>query len=325
METLEGLSKSIKASQEMKKVVATMKSLAMVNIKRYENAAKGLVKYLENVEMGLYALIRKIDNSYKVLVTDEAHNNSKVAVIVIGSNQGLCGKYNERTSEYTVQQVGKLGYNLEDCNFITVGDRLQTFLELKKIKSYAHFGAPSSVNGVRDVVRKLLLTIEQLRHEQELDKVIIIYTHYISAMSSGELKTVQILPLSREYFKEIAGRPELQELPEAVWRGDPKKIFFGIMRQITLILLHKSIMMAMAAEQANRLNTLQNAESNILDLIDETRLRYNQKRQTVVTSELIDVVSGYQVSKRRKQAISKNSRTLMSSQPNAKLLTQSAQ
>ena len=55
----------------------------------------------------------------------------------------------------------------------------------------------------------------------------------------------------------------------------------------------------MASEQKNRLITLQGAEQNIKDHITELTLRYNQKRQNVITSELIDVVSGAKALKRK--------------------------
>ena len=57
----------------------------------------------------------------------------------------------------------------------------------------------------------------------------------------------------------------------------------------------------MASEQKNRLITLQGAEENIKDYITDTKLRYNQMRQNIITAELIDVVSGARFLKRKNE------------------------
>ena len=63
--------------------------------------------------------------------------------------------------------------------------------------------------------------------------------------------------------------------------------------------LYLTIANSMASEQKNRLFTLQGAEQNIKDYIIDTNLKYNQIRQNVITSELIDVVSGARFLKKK--------------------------
>ena len=73
-----------------------------------------------------------------------------------------------------------------------------------------------------------------------------------------------------------------------------------LLKQYIFVGLNNALINSIASEQKNRLITLQNAENNINDLIRTKNLEYNQKRQGTITSELLDVVTGYAVAKKRK-------------------------
>ena len=74
-----------------------------------------------------------------------------------------------------------------------------------------------------------------------------------------------------------------------------------LLKQYIFVGLNDALVNSIASEQKNRLLTLQNAENNINDLIRTKNLEYNQKRQSTITNELLDVVTGYSVSKRKKK------------------------
>jgi F-type H+-transporting ATPase subunit gamma len=51
---------------------------------------------------------------------------------------------------------------------------------------------------------------------------------------------------------------------------------------------------SLAAENASRMASMQAAERNIDERIQELIKRLNQQRQTAITSELLDIVSGFE-------------------------------
>ena len=52
METLEGLRRKIRAAEDLQSVVKTMKSLAAVNIRQYDQAVRSLAQYSRTIELG---------------------------------------------------------------------------------------------------------------------------------------------------------------------------------------------------------------------------------------------------------------------------------
>lgn len=46
------------------------------------------------------------------------------------------------------------------------------------------------------------------------------------------------------------------------------------------------------AEQSSRMSAMENASKNAQDMIDSLTLLYNRSRQAVITTELIEIISG---------------------------------
>ena len=72
-----------------------------------------------------------------------------------------------------------------------------------------------------------------------------------------------------------------------------------LLKQYISITLNNALANSIASEQKNRLITLQGAEGNIEELIKNKTQEYNQKRQTTITSELLDVITGFKVAKKK--------------------------
>jgi F-type H+-transporting ATPase subunit gamma len=297
METLESLGKKLKTSSSIKQVVSTMKALAASNIKRYEKAARSLLNYTKNIEQGIQGII--IEHTG---IARQKHNhieNQKKIVIFFGSNQGLCGRFNDKNIEYGLNNLEQRNINRNDCIFISVGDRLAMFLENKNVTITKHFSVPNSLNVVANTVNHLLTAIEELRSKHNATEVLLYYTQH-DATGVGTPKKAQLLPIKDQVFEELEKREwPNKQIPQ--WRGDTQKLLKTLIRQYLFASLYHTLTTSITSEQSNRLITLQSAEKNIGEIIEETKLEFNQRRQSVITSELLDVVSGFQASKKNKK------------------------
>jgi F-type H+-transporting ATPase subunit gamma len=54
-------------------------------------------------------------------------------------------------------------------------------------------------------------------------------------------------------------------------------------------------MESLASENASRLSSMQAAEKNIQERLDELTTKYQHQRQESITAELLDIVSGFEV------------------------------
>lgn len=299
MESLESLKNSLESAKSLQGIVSTMKSIAAVNIKKYEKSALNLLKYKSNIDLGIQAIISQRPNmlNYLNYIENKTENNldKRDVIIIIGSNQGLCGRFNDRITEFY----------LENCNndinkyIITVGDRIDMIVKGKKVVVDKHFSLPNSIESIVNVVYDLFSIMEKFLTENLLRKVVIYFTSYSSGNNNGNLIKRRILPLEKKYFENLAKNSwPTNNIP--FWRINTKSIITDLVQQYIFANLYFIIANSMASEQKNRLMTLQGAEQNIKDYIVETNLKYNQIRQNVITSELIDVVSGAKFLKKKK-------------------------
>lgn len=250
--------------------------------------------------MGVQAILGQYPNiiDYIKYIENKTENDftkKRDIVIIIGSNQGLCGRFNDKVSEFYLEN----STNDKNEYIITVGDRIGMLLTAQHIKFDKHFSTPNSINAIIKLVYELFNIIEAFLKKNMLRKVVIYYTTYSSG-DAGNLIKSKILPLDRKYFRKLNSKKwPTNNIP--FWRTDIKVLMSDLVQQYIFTNIYLTIVNSMAAEQKNRLMTLQGTEENIREHIIENNLKYNQMRQNIITSELIDVVGGSRFLKKRRR------------------------
>jgi F-type H+-transporting ATPase subunit gamma len=160
METLEHLSRRLDAFEDLREIVRTMKALAAVGIRQYEQAARSLAVYDRTVELGLHVLLRDVRPP-----PQPAHRHPEgVGAIVIGSDHGLCGRFNSDLVEYAQERLAEAGADLPP-RLLAVGERAASLLEAASFPLAERMLAPGSVSRITDSVRHILLRIEAWQAE----------------------------------------------------------------------------------------------------------------------------------------------------------------
>lgn len=300
MDNLNNLKNSLESAQSLQKIVSTMKSISAVNIKKYEKVAINLIKYKSNIDLGLQAILKQYPHiinyiDYVENNVEQDNLNKRDIVIIIGSNQGLCGRFNDKVSEFYLENC----INDNNKYIITIGDRINMLISAQKINIDKHFSIPNSTELIVNLVYDLSNIIEQFLIAKNLRKVVVYFTSH-NSHNNGNLIKKKILPLEKNYFEKLEKiKWPTNKIP--YWRIKTKQIVSDLIQQYIFTNIYFTIVNSMASEQKNRLITLQGAEENIKDYITDTKLRYNQMRQNTITAELIDVVSGARFLKRKNE------------------------
>lgn len=290
MENLDSLKKELKSTQELKEAVSTMKALAAANIKKYEKIVANVIKYQSNIDLGIQAILKQypdilsyidyIENSYSKEKTGQN------ILIVIGSNQGLCGRFNDKITDFFIENIQP-----EQNRFIvTIGDRINLLVASKKLLIDRHFAVPNSHKQILNLVDELFDIIEKKLVNKNLAKVSIYFTSYTNKNKEALIRK-KVLPLEKKYFEKLKNKQwPTNNIP--CWRIEVKKLTSDFIQQYIFVSIYLSLVSSMSAEQFSRLTTLQRAEQNIKDRIAELNLKYNQTRQNMITSELLDTIAG---------------------------------
>ncbi|MBN1218326.1 MAG: F0F1 ATP synthase subunit gamma [Anaerolineae bacterium] len=289
MPTLESLRRKIQSAEDLQSVVKTMKALAAANIWQYEQAVEALADYSHTIEMGLQIVLS--ERSVPVGLT-HSPAGERLGAVVIGSDQGMVGRFNEQVITYALDKMNELQIGPENRKLLSVGLRMTARLSAARQPISQSFSVPSSIAGITPLVQELLVWIENWREQQNLDRVVIFHNRPRPA-ANYEPNMVYLLPINLAWLKRLQQKPwSTRVLP--TFTMDWESLFSALIRQHFFVALYQSLAESLASENASRLASMQAAEKNIEEQLDELHTQFHQERQRSITEELLDIVSGFE-------------------------------
>lgn len=298
MSTTESLRNKIATAQELQSVVTTMKALSMVSIRQYEKAVQSLAEYNHTLEMGLQVLLQRNQSSVD---PPQHHHANPYGLVILGSDQGMCGRFNELVTE----KVKNFVHDRQTTPYrlIGVGERLINRLQDERETIALKLSTPGSLSGITAVVYEIVQQLQQwcfpegtlTDHPAQIDQIHLIYNRPTGG--AGYItETVQIFPLDQEWLRELQKRPWPSRCQP--WVTLPAShLWTALFRQIFFVSLYRACAESLASEHASRLAAMQQAETNIGERLADLRTEFQQLRQNQITEELLDIVAGYELLK----------------------------
>lgn len=201
----------------------------------------------------------------------------RAAVVVIGSDRGLCGGYNIAVSKTAIELMERL----PDALLIAVGKKPAEYFRKNYRPADRVFDdmpeAPfyDDARRIGDYGRELFL-------KKEIDELYVAYTRYHSIISQCP-EAVRLLPVPRD---PQAGVELLHGLNEA-------DIVAQVIPQYINTAILGALIEASVCEQSARVMCMDQAVKNSTELIDDMLLDYNRARQGAITQELNEIIGGY--------------------------------
>lgn len=288
MLTEQDLRNKIRTARDLYEIVRTMKSLAAVGMRHYEKAVESVAEYFRTVELGLQVVLRSRSPG---LFEVGMKSHGGLGAVLIGSGRGLCGNFNDRIVTYAIEVMGEHLGRHGKRTVICAGEQAAVLLDAAGCPVVELLPVPDSLQGIVSRVHQLVITIEELQRSGEITSVVLFHNR-LTAKSAYEPHFVKLLPLDAGWLEELRARPwETRQLP--MFTMDGKRLFSSFVRHYLFVMLYKVFVESMAAENASRLNSMHAAEKNIEERLDELLFLYRRQRQNTITSELLDIVSGY--------------------------------
>ncbi len=314
MQTLENLKRSISSAVSIHSVVRTMKTMAAVSIRQYEEATESLKVYYRTVETGLRMLVSKgatpsstrqkatgISDSDVVASGTAVRSPGITGAIIFGSDLGMCGQFNEQIVQRAIEQLldpGTMATGVAPS--LCVGHRVADNLQANNVTVDKTFSVPGSASGITELVQDLLAAIDKWRDRYRVRRILVFHNRRLSA-SSWRPHFVQLLPIPLERIVESSGETDDGQTTKSrslpLWTMETNVLFSRLVKQFLFVSLFQACAESLAGENASRIAAMQAAERNIKDRLHELRSVYAQRRQTAITEELLDVVTGFEALK----------------------------
>jgi F-type H+-transporting ATPase subunit gamma len=286
MASLEQLADSVASLGDLQVIVRTMKALSAASIRQYEQAAQALTDYYRTVELGLHVVLR----DRKMPREPSPRADRPEALVVFGSDHGLCGRFNEDIVEH-VDAYLRASRHTERL-LLAVGGRVAARLMEVPLQVQQEFRLPGSAARISATIGRILLTIDEWRTHGGVERVTVFHNGYLS--SSRYSPTLRVmLPVDLMHFQRLEQQPwPSRVLP--TYSMHPERLFSSLLRQYLFVTLFRACAESQASEQASRLAAMRAAERNLEERADDVGRQYRLARQGQITGELLDVVAGFE-------------------------------
>lgn len=291
MATLRELKGRIGSVASSEKITGAMKMISSAKMHKAEQALKRQLPFRNQIET-IIANLLSADAQFASPLLD-ARDVKHVSIVVLGSDDGLCGAYNVNIFKQLLERIQHYRSIYGDdvkIKVIPVGAKM-----IKAANKIAHTTVSvAPIDGIdskteADGVKAFMAQLQQQFLAGDTDLVDVLYMNFKS-VSRQRPRFEQILPVVQESFmpegaKIASARPYLFE-------PDVNQIFSSVLPLFLLSTLQEIFTENRASEQAARVMAMQSANDNAKKLLDQLRLEYNKLRQQSITNELLDIVGG---------------------------------
>jgi len=288
METLETLKRKIRSAEDLQGVVKTMKALAAVSIRQYERAVESLEDYNRATLLALQVVLQHRPEG----AVPKPPPTDKLGVVVFGSDQGMCGQLNEQVVRYALAAIDAQGTPRDACSAIVAGERAAARVEDEGLTIQETLTMPGTLGGITESVQDVLGRIQQWDARHGVRHVQLFFSRQLGG-ASYEPTSTRLLPVDAEWLAELEREPwPTKVLPTFTMEWD--RLFAWLISQYLFVSIYRAFAQSLASENASRLASMQGAERNIADRLKGLEDRFHQQRQTTITAELLDIVSGFE-------------------------------
>ncbi|MFT4465546.1 MAG: F0F1 ATP synthase subunit gamma [Sodalis sp. (in: enterobacteria)] len=273
----------IASVQNTQKITKAMEMVAASKMRKTQECMASSRPYAETMRkvIGHLALGNL---EYKHPYLDE-RDVKRVGYLVVATDRGLAGGLN-------INLFKKLLADMKEWN----GKCVETELALIGSKAVSFFNSVGSkvvaqVTGMGDnpTLSELIGPVKvmlQAYDEGRLDKLYIVSNKFVNTMSQVP-QILQILPLPPAEEADLKTKSW-----DYLYEPDPKTLLDTLLRRYVESQVYQGVVENLASEQAARMVAMKAATDNGGSLIKELQLVYNKARQTSITQELTEIVSG---------------------------------
>lgn len=285
MASLNEIKKRIKIVESTAKITKAMKLVATAKLKKQKIAFQNQGNFYSTFYDVFSYLINKLEEKNLVEKRDHATKN---IWIVIFSNMGLCGSFNLNIVKELQTLIQK------DDEIVLIGKKGKSLIRSKGIENKIIFAIEIEDKEISYDLCYLIASniANNFINQQDIKSIKLLYTKFINSLSFMP-RIYNLLPLDK---KEITPRIKDNE-NDTVFSIEPNadEVTDVVLGQFVSTCLYGGILESKVCENASRRNAMDAATKNADELIKNYKLEFNRKRQSDITQEITEIVSGSNV------------------------------
>ena len=294
------IKKQIESISKTKQITNAMRLVSTSKYNRMVNEAKNYDRYSMTVRRLVYQIISlniprfantDLENNiglspidYHYMLVERPIN--KTGYVVITSDKGLAGDYNSSLLNRFDAYLKAHHKDMSEVEVLAIGDPIVKYCHLNNIhiafESHSISDYPTFTE-VQQVINKAITYY----NERLYDSLLVAY-NYSENILETQLKIDTLLPLKSIEFHQA----DVDEKIDYLIEPSPELVLDELLVKFVESQIYGAIIDAKTAEQASRMQAMNQATQNAEDLIIQLKKKYNQQRQKRITNEILDIING---------------------------------
>ena len=288
MASTQEIRRRIRSVRNVAQITRAVQLVASSKMRRAQERVVGSRPYAEQLAKLLSRVAAQADDLSSLPLMQQ-RDVKRVLVVVMTPDRGLAGALNSNIN----RRAGLLAQELRrDYNnptlpitYVAVGRKGRDFLTRTRQVMLAEFTGLGDQPKQADV-RAIARTITDAYISGEVDRALLVYPKYVSTVTQTPT-VLQLLPAEPPEAVETEGAA-----PQYILEPDAETIFAVLLPRYVETQIYQPLLETVASFYSAQMLAMKNATDSANDLLADLTLTYNKVRQSAITTQILEVVSG---------------------------------
>ena len=285
MPSLKDLRNRIASVKSTQKITKAMQMVAVSKLRRAQSAVEAARPYAEKLEMVLADLAAGIaEGAPAPALLAGADSDQTHLFVVCTGERGLCGAFNTSIVRLARERADALVETGKTVKIICVGKK--GYDQLRRTHERAIIDQ-IDLRGARTIAfataQPIATNVIERFEAGEFDVCTLFYARFHSAILQ--------VPTAQQLIP-----PELGDMGEHApvyhYEPDENEILSQLLPRAVTVRIYRALLENAASFFGAQMRAMDNATRNAGEMVKKYTLRYNRTRQAMITTELIEVISG---------------------------------
>jgi F-type H+-transporting ATPase subunit gamma len=278
MPSLRDLRRRIRSVTNTQKITKAMELVAASKMRRAQERVLATRPYSDEIASIMSELMKR-EPEYKHPYLQVRDVKQRV-IILVTADRGSVGALNSNNVRLAVREAHS---SQAPTSFVTIGRKGRDVLRRLRRDLIADSSSIGDRPRLHNILPAVRVAMEQYE-KGDADQVDLVFARFVSV--GRQQATVQrLIPVEPpEGAAKVAADFE--------YEPEPKDVLDALLPRYVEAEVYRAVLENAASEQAARMIAMRNASDNATDLIDDLTLTSNKVRQSTITTELMEIVSG---------------------------------
>lgn len=291
MANLRDIRNRIESIQNTQQITKAMKMVAAAKLRKAQDRIIETRPYSYKMKEVVARLAKNAEEDDQLLKKPE--KTQRIAFIVIGSDRGLCGAFNNNLFKEVEKRISDDFAEYQESgnlSLICIGKKAVKHFGKRNYQMEAEY--PGFFDElIYNNASEMMKSITQKFQDRTFDAVYLAFNEFKSVIAQNRI-IEKVLPIDPDSL--LDGDDSDQDSVDYIYEPDAHSILQELLPLHLNMQLWKAILESNAAEQGARMTAMDNATENAKELQNDLKLEYNRARQSAITTEISEIISGAQ-------------------------------